>query len=143
MPFYYFHLRTAEGLDRDEIGLLYANIEAAYLGACKAIPKLLAELVQGGHDPNCCIFEITDAEGRRLIEVPFLERAKRWRPPQPPAVSPETRALLDRIDVLTRAIGEEIARLGTNLAEARAQMVTMQAITGTPQAPRCAQERSP
>jgi hypothetical protein len=132
MPFYYFHLRTADGLDRDEIGLVYANIEAAYLGACTAIPKLLAELVQGGHDPSRCIFEITDTEGRRLIDVPFLERATRRRLPQPPVVSAETKALLDRIDVLTLAIGGEITRLGANLAEARALMETMQTITGKP-----------
>ena len=43
MSFYHFHLRTADGLERDEIGMRHPNLEAAYLDACRAIPSLMAE----------------------------------------------------------------------------------------------------
>ncbi|WP_444980397.1 DUF6894 family protein, partial [Methylobacterium soli] len=60
MAHFYTHLRTAEGLERDEIGTEYPSLEAAYLNACAGIPRLAAELIEEGHDPSACSFEICD-----------------------------------------------------------------------------------
>src|SRR4051812_2418031 len=114
MSFYYFHLRTADGLERDEIGLLCPNLEAAYLDACGAIPPLLAELARGGHDPSRCAFEITDTADQLLMEVPFLERVTKGpksRRPAAPVLSPETQALFNQLDLLTLSINRETTRL--------------------------------
>ena len=40
MPRYFFHLRTAAGLEDDELGLEFPGLEAAYLDACRAIPEM-------------------------------------------------------------------------------------------------------
>ncbi|WP_238296039.1 DUF6894 family protein, partial [Methylobacterium soli] len=60
MTVYHFHLRTAHGLERDEIGLICPNLEEAYLDACASIPKLAVDLIEQGYDPSACIFEIYD-----------------------------------------------------------------------------------
>ncbi|WP_132254575.1 DUF6894 family protein [Methylobacterium segetis] len=73
MPWFYFHLRTPDGLDRDEIGLELIGIEAAYLDACRAIPMMADELLEKKVDPRCCCFEITDRAGQALLELPFTE----------------------------------------------------------------------
>jgi len=128
MTLYHFHLRTAEGLERDEAGLIRPDLETAYLDACKTIPALMAELVGKGHDPSCCAFEITDAADQLLMEVPFLERVTkgvRSRRPPPPVLSPETQALFNQLDLLTLAINRETARLYENMEFARRQMASL------------------
>ncbi|AWN40759.1 DUF6894 family protein [Methylobacterium durans] len=61
MPWFYFHLRTPAGLERDDVGLDLIGIEAAYLDACRAIPTLTTELLAKKTDPWRCRFEIADA----------------------------------------------------------------------------------
>ncbi|MGX5776375.1 DUF6894 family protein [Methylorubrum zatmanii] len=73
MPLFYFHLRTPSGVEFDEIGLELAGIEAAYLEACRAIPGLCADLIHHQESPTRRSFEITDATGHLLLEVPFSE----------------------------------------------------------------------
>ncbi|MER2266823.1 DUF6894 family protein [Methylobacterium oxalidis] len=131
MCFFYFHLRTAQGLERDEVGLTCPNLEAAYLDACSSIPMLMAELVDRGHDPSACSFEITDWADQFLMEVPFLERVRR----QPklhrtdvPVLSPETHALVNQLDLLTLAIQREAARLQENMSQARGHVARLSAL---------------
>jgi hypothetical protein len=73
MPWFYFHLRGPEGLERDDIGLELANVEAAYLGACRSVPGMSADLIYETANPMRYAFEITDASGGLLMEVPFTE----------------------------------------------------------------------
>jgi hypothetical protein len=128
MTHYHFHLRTAAGVERDEIGLTCVNLEAAYLDACRAIPGLMTELMRKGHDPGCCAFEIHDRADQLLMEVPFLERVRRSPRPQLPdalSLSPETQALFNQLDLLTLAINRETARLYENMEFARRQMASL------------------
>ncbi|MER2265273.1 DUF6894 family protein [Methylobacterium oxalidis] len=131
MGFFHFHLRTAVGLERDEIGLVCPNLETAYLDACSAIPMLMAELVGRGHDPSTCSFEITDAVDQLVMEVPFLERVRRHPRPrraEAPVLSPETQALVNRLDLLTLAINREAAQLQANMDQAARHMARMSTI---------------
>lgn len=82
MPVFHFHLRTAEGLERDEEGIEFQDLEAAYLDMCDGLPRMVSDLVEEGHDPGRCTFEITDAFGRMLMEVPLTERCTRGRSSQ-------------------------------------------------------------
>jgi hypothetical protein len=59
VPWFYFHLRSPVGLERDEIGLEFASIEAAYLEACRTVPAMSAELVYEKLNPLRYGFEIT------------------------------------------------------------------------------------
>ena len=81
MPWFYFHLRTPAGLERDDLGLELAGIEAAYLDGCRAIPTMAADLMKKRVDPQRCCFEIADSEGQVLLEVPFTEILDKGRKP--------------------------------------------------------------
>ncbi|WP_336492019.1 DUF6894 family protein [Methylobacterium nigriterrae] len=128
MTLYHFHLRTAAGLERDETGMIRPDLETAYLDVCKTIPALMAELVRDGHAPAACAFEIRDGADQLLMEVSFLERVTR-RPrtqrPTAPALSPETQALFNRLDLLTLAISREATRLHENMECACRQAARM------------------
>jgi hypothetical protein len=76
VPLFYFHLRTPDGLDPDEDGLVMADLETAYLQACASIPEMAAELAHKGLSPMPYSFVIADAAGETLMEVPFAERMR-------------------------------------------------------------------
>ncbi|WP_336486699.1 DUF6894 family protein [Methylobacterium nigriterrae] len=78
MPRFHLHVRTPTAVHRDEEGSSFASLEQAYLEACHAIPDIAADLRQSrlrrvGDDPFSYCFEITDTEGRVLMDVPFME----------------------------------------------------------------------
>ena len=64
MPLFHFHLRTETGLDRDEDGLAFDDLDAAYLEAYATIPALAEEMLRTGRDPLACAFVISDAADR-------------------------------------------------------------------------------
>jgi len=81
MPLFFFHLRTPSCLEEDELGLELDDVETAYLDACRAFPPMATDLLDCGHEPLGCSFEITNGAGELLMEVPFSEAisAKRRR----------------------------------------------------------------
>ncbi|WP_267406938.1 hypothetical protein [Methylobacterium sp. GC_Met_1] len=76
MPLFFFHLRTPEGLDPDEDGLMLSDLETAYLEACASIPDMAADLARTGLSPMPYSFVIANAAGEALMEVPFAERLR-------------------------------------------------------------------
>jgi hypothetical protein len=122
MPVFFFHLRTPSHLERDDIGVELAGVEAAYLEACRTIPSLSVELGRRGANPYRHAFEITDAAGTPLIEVPFPEVLDRGRRPVPPASAAQHRkvaATMERTAELIASIRAERAALNATLAETR------------------------
>ena len=96
MPLFRFHVRSLAGLERDDTGLEFPDLETAYLEACHTIPEMAADLVREGLNPMSHTFEITDAAGQVLIEVPFAERLRDGRPLRRPKRPrrPRPRAML-------------------------------------------------
>ncbi|WP_043752955.1 DUF6894 family protein [Methylobacterium nodulans] len=84
MPLFYFHLRTPEGLDRDDCGLELESVELAFLEAYRAVPDMASELARKGKNPDRYAFQITDSSQRSLMEVPFSEALERGRQPRGP-----------------------------------------------------------
>ena len=84
MPVYFFHLQTPSRFERDEVGLDCADLEAAYLQACHAMPGLTADFLRDGRNPMEHAFEIADAEGSVLLELPFTELVRHGRRPARP-----------------------------------------------------------
>ncbi|HKT53328.1 MAG TPA: PAS domain-containing protein, partial [Caulobacteraceae bacterium] len=77
---FYFHIRGPDGLEPDQLGLEFESADQAYFEACRAIPKLATDLLEHGRDPLTSAFEISDAHGRVVMEVPFGEGLNRsWR----------------------------------------------------------------
>ena len=118
MPLFFFHLRTPDGLDRDDAGLEWLDLETAYLEACRAIPGMAAELIGKGVDPMRHAFEIADANDNPLLEVPFNEtmRDTRKLPPPDPA-SPSLQ--IDRADDLIATTQRQIAALQEQVRASR------------------------
>lgn len=85
MPRFFFHLRTDCGRERDWSGLYYPDLDQAYLEACRSIPELAAEFITAGRDPMEFRFEIANAEGVVVMEVPFRELLR----PAAPAPRPQ------------------------------------------------------
>ena len=73
MARYFFHLRSPDELSMDEIGTELPNAEAAYLEACETALELSFEMLRDRLDPSRDTFEVTDAEGRVVFEIPFAE----------------------------------------------------------------------
>jgi PAS domain-containing protein len=70
---FFFHLRGPEGLEVDDIGLELADVEAAQDALRRAMPDLVRELFEQGHDPRKWQFEVKDDFGRLVIRAPFSQ----------------------------------------------------------------------
>ena len=135
MPLFYFHLRGPKGLERDDVGLEFASLEVAYLEACRSVPTMGAELAHTEKNPARYAFEITDASGALLMEVPFTEVLDRGRKPVAPA-SVQVRsaaAEMARTAYLIGAINEERAAVRATLAETKRLLALTK--TGNPARP--------
>lgn len=122
MPWFYFHLRGPKSLERDEVGLELASVEAAYLGAYRAIPGMSADLIHEKANPFHYAFEIADASGRLLMELPFtefLDRGRRPAPPSPADLFRKGRAEMERTAGLLKELSAERAALEATLSETR------------------------
>ena len=81
MPKFYFHLNDGQNTVLDEIGLQFADLEAAYLEACATIPGVAQESLINRKDPLAASFIIADRKGRTLMTVPFTDvlSPSEWR----------------------------------------------------------------
>jgi hypothetical protein len=73
MPLYFFHLSTPGAYSHDDLGIEYADVETAYLGAYQAALDIGLELLRERTDPSRHVFEIMDQDGQMLFELPFSE----------------------------------------------------------------------
>lgn len=73
MARYFFHLVSPGESSKDDIGTDLPNAEAAYLEACDTALELSYEMLRERLDPSRHAFEITDAEGHLVFELPFAE----------------------------------------------------------------------
>lgn len=85
MPRFYFHYRQGPEHSQDEAGSDFASAEDAYLGAFEAASEMWHELIRERVDPRTCSFEIADAEGNTLFELPFAEILDVGAPAKVPA----------------------------------------------------------
>lgn len=107
MPRFYFHLRTPSGLNQDEAGSDFTGLEAAYLDAFDAIGTMTVDLVRQKANPWLYGFEITDAAGTILLDLPFAEYLDRGR-----------RSTLGPTSVDMRRIADELRERGDVAAQA-------------------------
>ena len=123
MPHFHCHLHGPAGCEHDEVGLEFADLDAVYLDVCRAIRDMSADFARSGHDPMPYAFEIVDAAGARLMDVPFREMLSKGDAPHrgAPPVSPIVlRAGIVRAEQLREAIVAEIANLAETMRQSRA-----------------------
>ena len=119
MAYFYCHLHGPLGYERDEIGLEFTGLDAVYLDVCRAILDMSADLARSGHDPMPYAFEIMDAAGVLLMDVPFremLNKGPRNRQRRFPASSAMQRAEMARAVNLRAAVSDAIARLSETIS---------------------------
>ena len=81
MPLYFFDLASPGTLEVDEVGVDFADLHIAYLDACRAVLEISGEMVRVRRDPTRHRFEVRDAWGRSLLDIPFAEMLRPSRPP--------------------------------------------------------------
>lgn len=79
MALYYFHFSDGQTLCRDDCGVECASAEDAYLQAFTTTQEMWSELLVERKDPSKCAFEITDAAGELLFQLPFAEAIEACR----------------------------------------------------------------
>ena len=122
MPRFYFHLRDELGPHRDEGGIELLDVETAYLEAFRGALGLWGELLEQRRDPRCSRFEVTDATGEALFELPFSEVLESTRGRAAGVCSPLQRVAQTRAKqmmALTQSLRDEIALARQRVREAR------------------------
>lgn len=127
MPRFYFDLSTSEHFERDAVGAMFATLEAAYLDACRAVIDISFELLRERKDPSRYQFEIRDAGGQVVWELPFAEVLQPGRTARPRQIQAHDllRQSLDRnrklkselVDILVQT--RESAMRGVELSKVR------------------------
>ena len=74
MTLFFFHLRGGPaGLSRDDVGVDFPDAETAYLEAHQAAKDMAREWLKQGRNPRGYAFEIENASGELVLELPFAE----------------------------------------------------------------------
>jgi hypothetical protein len=73
MPRFFFHFTSPDQAGRDDVGIVFPSLEAAYLDAYKAVAEISFEKFRAHDDPTNDGVEIADEDGRTLMHIPFSE----------------------------------------------------------------------
>ena len=63
MACFFFHLVLPGDYQVDDVGSVFPDIEAAWLGGWEAAIEIIADMLRGRRDPNGLQFEIADDQG--------------------------------------------------------------------------------
>jgi hypothetical protein len=124
MAKYFFHLVSSDGSSsQDDIGIDLPDAEAAYLEGCAAALEISYEMLRNRRDPSRHAFEITDAEGRVVFELPFAEVTR------PAAHShPDLEEVRASIAVTRDYASRNMREMRTDMRRARALLASTRAI---------------
>ncbi len=74
MPRFFFDYRDDRGhLERDDDGITFPSLEAAYRDALQAAKEMQADACCEGPNSAAQSFEIRDESGRMLLVLPFAQ----------------------------------------------------------------------
>ena len=98
-------MHDGKELELDDTGIEFDNLDIAYLDAHRAAIEIWKDMAAQGRDASQYSFEITDGNGRHLLDLPFAELF-RSRKPRARARLP---ALSSDRTVRSRVLAVEIA----------------------------------
>ena len=110
MPHFFFNLCSPGAIETDTDGLQFESLDAAYLEAYRAALSISLELLHARVDPNAHRFEIRDAEGTLLLDLPFSE-ALRPTPSARPKRLPSAIAVSETFQRTEQLRGDIIAQV--------------------------------
>jgi len=110
MPRFFFHLRGGPtGFSLDAEGVNLPNVEAAYLEAHQAALDMAREWLRKGRNPRDYAFELMNAAGEVMFELPFAEALDRQAGRRPVHIPKAIRTAKEQ--------GERMMRLSAELAQ--------------------------
>ena len=136
MPRFFFHFHDGTSQTRDDTGVEFGSAEEAYLGAFGAARDMWPELIDARQDPMGCAFEIADAQGAALFQLPFAETLESCQiSPKKPASSAEIQRGIDEVHRRVLAARAEL-RFGfdsarSSLVEAKRLLARLDVLTST------------
>ena len=111
MPLFYFDLATPGGLERDDLGVAFPGVEAAYLDACRAALEMSVDMLRERQDPGLHRFEVRDERAALVLEIPFTEVLQpRRRPVAPHRMQRQIEATVGRTRQLRAEVHAELVR---------------------------------
>lgn len=129
MTRYFFHVWLGDVVERDEIGTECPDAEEAYMQAFHAAQDAWVDSVRCRNDPGRHRFEVTDAAGNILFEVPFSEVIGRssggW-----PGVLPVLRTA-ERTCALASEVARQVSRASDNIRTSRQLLAELETISGS------------
>jgi hypothetical protein len=118
---FFFHFRQGDELIPDTLGIEFADVEQAYLGAYKGAQDIWGELLAKRQDPRRCAFEVHDAKGELVFKLPFTELLESCRDSHAVRkIAPlfhETVATATRAKQAAQQFQEELQSVRNNLRE--------------------------
>ena len=121
MPRYFFHLVAPSERIDDELGCEFPDVEQAYLEAHRAALDVGIEMLRNHADPSAHRFEITDANGHILFDLPFAEVMRpRTRPVLPTELHARLEEQKKRKLKITAELQRTVDHTRSLLAETRA-----------------------
>ena len=123
MPRFFFDLATPGGLERDDLGVTFAGVEAAYVDACRAALEISMDMLRERQDPGRHRFEVRDERAALVLEIPFTEVLEpQSRPAAPHRIHSQIEATLGRSRQLRGEVHAELVRARSALEAAQATL---------------------
>ena len=123
MPRYFFHLRGGpNSFSPDDLGVELPDIEAAYLEAFQTAKEMAQEWRKKGQNPRLYAFEIVDAAGELVLELPFSEALDHQAGRRPAMLTRSMRRAKEqgaRMMRLTAEVAEQVKAAQENLRHSR------------------------
>ena len=124
MAHFFFHLRGSyQGLSRDELGLEFPDVEAAYLEAFQAAHDMQQELLARGQNPRGYAFEVVNAEDELVFDLPFSEVLDRQAGRRPAKLSRTIQIAIEhgnRMVRLSAEVAQQVQLVEENLRRSQA-----------------------
>jgi hypothetical protein len=122
---YFFHLWLGDVYECDDVGLECADAEEAYLQAFLAAQDGWIDQVHQRTDPRRHRFEVADATGAVLFELPFTEVMN--RPAGVPAALLPIVTSTERNAALVAEVAHQVSRAADNIRKSRSLLAQLDA----------------
>jgi hypothetical protein len=133
MPRFYLHLWNGSEHVLDQEGDELESAEAAYLEAFEAAKEMAADLIRSRIDATAYRFDVVDAHGRAVLDLPFAEvLGTKSMPPRPaskavmPAHEAVVPAVTKRRQELMWDVAQQIMIARSVMSSARATLARAQ-----------------
>lgn len=130
MSRYFFHVWLDDTIERDEVGTECLDAEDAYIQAFHAAQDAWVDGVWSRTDPRRHRFEVTDAAGNILFELPFVEVIS--RPIKAPAGLLPVMRNTERNVALVSEVAHQVSRASDNIRKSRKLIAQLDALAGAP-----------